>query len=74
MAPGERRPQTAGKIEGMRTITVQTYRLRHHVRPFAADAAHPVVLHHLEGLRRGLLFAVNQRPGLAARHRLPSAR
>ena len=52
----------------MRTIAMQTYRLRHHVRPFAADATHPVVLHHFEGLRQGLLFAVNQRARLGARH------
>ncbi len=47
---------------------MQADRFRLNMRPFAAQAAHPIVLHHFQRLRQRLLFALNQRARLATRH------
>lgn len=52
---------------------MQADRFRLYMRPFAAQAAHPIVLHHFQRLRQRLLFAQSARPVGYAAPKLPSA-
>lgn len=54
--------------ERMRAVAVQADRLRVERHPFARDRAHALAADHLERAREHLVFVVDERARLAARH------